>query len=76
MYLKRKPIRNAGKFYIYANSDVMKGMQLFKEWASSQLEDGVSDPNCVFPQGKMHANDSMYHGITGFLPQKQNAILV
>lgn len=52
MYLKRKPIRNAGTVYIYANSDVMKSMQLFTEWASSQLEDGLSDLNCGFPQGK------------------------
>lgn len=52
MCLKRKPIRNSGALYIYADSDVMKSMQLFTECASSQSEDGLSDPNCGFPQGK------------------------
>jgi len=30
----------------------MKSMQLFRERASSQLEGGLSDPNCGFPQEK------------------------
>jgi hypothetical protein len=65
-----------GRVYIYANSDVMKSMQLFTERASSQIENGLSDRTLGFHKEKMHANDSLYHGITGFLPQKQKAILV